>query len=112
MTATVTEPALFETCVPSQHVLRRAGITERQLNHWTTRGHVRPLEAHPGSGRVRLWPPGEVRVAALMGRMVAAGLALDVAATCARHVVDATPIESAVEVRVPLASGLDLVVRP
>lgn len=60
------------------------GISYRQLDHWVRRGWLRPGNANAGSGTTRLWPDSEFRVAVLMGRMVAAGLPVQVAHQVAR----------------------------
>lgn len=41
----------------------KSGISYRQLDHWTTRGYLKPRDAHPGAGAMREWPTGEVAVA-------------------------------------------------
>lgn len=69
--------------------LVEAGIaTYRQLDHWVRRGHLRLHDPLPGSGKVRLWPEAEVRVADRIARLVAAGVDLDNAARIARAFAD------------------------
>lgn len=61
------------------------GLTYRQLDYWTRAGHLKVVgDPTPGIGRKRAWPIGEVDVAALMLRLVNAGLDLEVAAQVAR----------------------------
>ncbi len=52
------------------------GVTFRCLDYWTRRGYLRTADFRGGSGRRRTWPAGEVAVAAMMRRLVAAGIAL------------------------------------
>lgn len=74
----------------SEQVAHAAGITYRQLDHWTRRGHLRPVTKRSGKfssgpgGLTREWPPAEVAVACRMARLVAAGLTLEAAAELAR----------------------------
>lgn len=65
-------------------VLRRTGLTYRQLDHWATKGYLQP-EGGEGSGRVRYWPEREVQVAAAMKRYVDAGLTPKAAHEAARN---------------------------
>lgn len=71
--------------VPS--LLESTGLTYRKLDYWTRRGYVNAGESSPGSGHRRTWPPEELRIAALMGRLTDAGLSPDVAAFAARFAV-------------------------
>jgi hypothetical protein len=72
-------------------LLKRAGITYRQLDYWIGNGWIRP-EREPskkgtiGSGVPRTWPDDEIRAAIIMGRVVKAGLAPAIAAMVARRV--------------------------
>lgn len=69
-----------------QDVLAR-GITYRRLDHWCRKGWLRP--AHQGgTGHQREWPQHELQVADLMGRLVDAGIAVDIAALTARAHLD------------------------
>jgi DNA-binding transcriptional MerR regulator len=60
------------------------GASYRQLDYWVRRGYLRPEEATPGTGYARTWAPSELRVAARMARLVAAGLTLAAAEKVAR----------------------------
>lgn len=51
-----------------------AGLTYRQVHHWTRMGWLVPEEQRPGPGVRLLYPPSEVEVAARMLRLVRAGL--------------------------------------
>jgi hypothetical protein len=53
---------------------RVAGASYRQLDHWVRQGYLRVQQHGPGSGHARQWPDEEVRVAAVMARLTAAGL--------------------------------------
>ena len=64
--------------------LMSAGMTYRQLDHWTRRGYLRADEPTPGSGHRRTWPPREVEVARTMARLVAAGMSPRQASEVAR----------------------------
>lgn len=72
-------------------VCNQTGATYRQLDHWCRRGYLRPAGEGLGQGRPRTWPAEEVRVVAVMVRLVAAGLAPPVAAQVARGRVDIAP---------------------
>jgi hypothetical protein len=64
---------------------RAGGISFRQLDYWTTLGHLRPVNGlNPGSGRPREWDDGELRVAGVMWALRLAGLDLPTAAAAAR----------------------------
>ena len=62
----------------------RAGITTRQANYWTSRGYLRPYNAGRGTGHALDWPPAEVAVAQVMGRLVRAGVTPEAACRVAR----------------------------
>jgi hypothetical protein len=61
------------------------GLTYRQLDYWTRVGYLRAADPTPGTGQAREWPEMEVVVAALMLRLLQAGLVLAVAARVARE---------------------------
>jgi len=70
----------------------QAGITYRQLDHWTRQGWIkaepriaRRLDWPPGSGHPRSYPQVEVEIAGRMGRLVKAGVTARVAAQVARR---------------------------
>jgi hypothetical protein len=78
-----------ETKVPpgwasSVDLMRLAGLTYRQVDHWCSQGYLRPPEPSPGSGAQRLFPPDEIRVAAIMGALVGSGVSVPSAARAAR----------------------------
>lgn len=78
----------------------RAGITYRQLSHWTERGWLHTdgctkTETHPrcycadvGSGNRRDYVGDEIRVAVRMGALTRAWVAASFAASVARSMVD------------------------
>ena len=72
----------------SEALVARAGITYRQLDWWTRRGYLKPDHdwegRHSGTGTPREWMQEECRVAMAMGRLVQAGLRVDVAHRVAR----------------------------
>lgn len=70
-------------------VLAATGVTYRQLDYWTRTGLVHPATpALPGSGYARGWHPDEVRVLAVLARLVAGGIAPHVSARLARDLVE------------------------
>ena len=80
-----TEPAADEiTARNSPLAAEAAGITYKQLDHWTRLGHLRP-ERDWGTGYARIWTDAEVEVARRMGRLTAAGLPLGWSAQFARN---------------------------
>lgn len=72
-------------------VCDQTGATYRQLDHWCRRGYLHPDGEGLGQGRPRTWPPEEVRVVAVMVRLVAAGISPTVAAEVARGRPDIAP---------------------
>jgi hypothetical protein len=74
--------------ISTPQMVAEAGITYRQADYWSRTGLLRPYVGHQagrGQGGVfRLWDAEEVRVARLMGRLVAASLSPSVAAVLAR----------------------------
>lgn len=59
------------------------GLTYRKIDYWTRKGWLQP--AHEGgTGHNRDWPQTELQVADMMGRLVDAGIAVDIAALAAR----------------------------
>ena len=85
MTETITQPETGVTYLSSAEVVAVAGITRKQMEHWIGLGHLAPERPGSGSGIPRRWPPEEVRVARAMGRLVGAGLTVDMAAIVARN---------------------------
>ncbi len=68
-----------------QAQMLRAGLSYRQLDHWTTRGWLKVVgDAKPGTGNARSWLVGEDRVAGIMVRLTDAGIKPDVAEQIAR----------------------------
>jgi len=63
------------------------GVSYRRLDYWARCGYLRPHGEGAGSGRRRRWSERELRVAALIVRLVDAGLTLPVAAQIARAAV-------------------------
>lgn len=82
-----------------------AGITYRQLDYWTTSGHL-VAHAGRGSGHPRRWTEHERDVAIVMARLVAAGIPLTAAAVYARDVVDRD------QTTFVLAAGITLTISP
>ncbi len=65
--------------------LVRAGLTYRQVDHHARRGWLRPLNAtNPGTGRARLFPYSELRIARLVARLTDAGIDTEAAYRVAR----------------------------
>ncbi len=52
------------------------GISFRCLDYWTRRGYLRTVDFRGGSGYRRGWPASEVDIAAMMRRLVSAGVTL------------------------------------
>jgi hypothetical protein len=68
----------------AHEVIRYAGITYRQLDHWTREQHVRCPPT--GSGNFRDYKPKEVAVAWWMARLTEAGVQYLAAARIARSI--------------------------
>lgn len=69
----------------------RADITYRQLDHWITKGYIRPAVASPGSGAPREINAHEVTVLNLMAGLVREGFRPERAAEIARTMADGNP---------------------
>lgn len=66
--------------------LARLGLDAQTAHRWTRKGYLRAENPHPGCGQLRLWLPGEDRIARVMIFLVRqAGLTPAVAATVARN---------------------------
>ena len=66
----------------SQEVCNYAGITYRQLDHWTTRGYIAPADAqdrNPGTGKVREWTRHGAETARRIRTLVELGFTLPIA---------------------------------
>ena len=68
----------------STDLMAYAGLTYRQVDHWTRLGYLRPPEPTPGSGAQRMFSPHEARVAYVMGALVRGGVEPGAAALAAR----------------------------
>lgn len=64
----------------SPAVARLVGVSYRQLDHWVTEGHVRPVVGAAGSGTQRLLSPDDVARLARILQLRRLGVALRVAA--------------------------------
>lgn len=70
------------------NVATRAGISERQVDHWTRGGHLFPLPREAThQGYPRRYNDVETRIAEIMGTLTRAGLTVATAATAARQSV-------------------------
>lgn len=63
----------------AMELAEHAGVTYRQLDHWTRLGYLHPSNPNCGTGRHREYPPSEVRLACRLGRLVYAGVSLAIA---------------------------------
>lgn len=61
-----------------------AGVTYKQVTHWTRRGWLKPADPTPGSGIPCDYPPEEVAVAKRMANLIDWGFRPDMAAALAR----------------------------
>ncbi len=68
----------------SDDLVRTAGVSYRKVDYWARRGYLQPLPGPGGSGHGRRWTTHERDVAAMMGRLTAAGMAPVVAHAVAR----------------------------
>ena len=73
-----------EVVTGGEELAASLGITYRKLDYWTRLNHIRPVDAEPGTGVPREWPPAELEIARRMGRLTDAGIAVEVAAPFAR----------------------------
>jgi DNA-binding transcriptional MerR regulator len=72
----------------SDQLADHAGLTYRQVDHWTRRGYLKPYREADGSGSQREFLISEAEVARWMARLDAAGFKLEAAATLARQIRD------------------------
>ena len=72
----------------SQEAMNQAGITWRQLDHWTRLGLVRTEERIKASGYRRTYVMPEVHIMWVMGRLVRNGFDPSRAAKIARIIVE------------------------
>ncbi len=74
--------------VCSRHVRDELGMSYRQMDYAVRAGYLRPVREWRGrrrsSGSPRYWTDEELDVARRLGRLTAAGLALETAARVAR----------------------------
>lgn len=61
-----------------------AGVTYRQVDHWTRQGWIRSESGPGGSGHQREYSPAEVRAATWMARLTRAGFAPSAASRIVR----------------------------
>lgn len=77
-------PLLGNRPDPQDSPKAAGAITYRQLDYWTRRGYLKPGNAGAGSGHWRRWSAEERAVAAMMARLIAAGLTVEAAHKVAR----------------------------
>jgi hypothetical protein len=68
-----------------------AGLTYRQLDHWTRSGRLRAVDGLGGVGQKRRWPLAELQVARAMAALVEAGLTVSAAERVARGEYEIAP---------------------
>lgn len=83
---------MSEDTVYATEVMREAGITYRQLDHWCRAGFAHPVNSGPGIGHARRFTRDEMRTLTCMGRLVGAGMRPDAAYVIARGDADATAL--------------------
>jgi hypothetical protein len=91
-----------------------AGITERQINYWVTKGYLRP-SGGGGAGYPWEWPRTEVAIALSMKRLTEVGFTPATAADIARNAETVRHIgrlSAADPVPVDLGNGLELTINP
>ena len=71
--------------MPDSHALLAAGLTYRQIDHWTKQGYLKPAGSTSGSGHPRQWSGEELRVARVMVQLLAAGFTVTAAHDVARR---------------------------
>lgn len=92
------------------NTLHAAGITDRQIDVWTSNRWVRPRTK--GRGSPRVWPAEEVRVALLMKLLFDAGFVAARAAGIAREAQAAQDEFPSLSVTVDLGDGLTITIAP
>jgi len=76
------------TGLSAADVVERAGISYRQLDHWTAVRYVRAVVDRPGSGNLRSYHPREVVKARVMGALVnVVGIKASIAADLAEEII-------------------------
>jgi hypothetical protein len=71
----------------SLELAERAGLTYKQVDHWTKRRFLKPEPNPGGTGHRRAFKPSEVRVAQVMSALVRAGVMPHIAAKAARSAI-------------------------
>lgn len=71
----------------SLELAQRAGVTYKQVDHWTKRRFLKPEPNPGGTGHKRAFKPSEVRVTQIMATLVNAGIRPHVAAKAARSAI-------------------------
>lgn len=93
--------------VGQAEMVKHSGATYRQIDNWTTKGHLLSPDAARGSGSARHWSLVERDIARLMVRLTkTAGFTLDAAAYLARMLATTGSEE------ISLGQGMSLTVMP
>jgi hypothetical protein len=91
-------------------------LTHRQIRHWTNLGLLRTADGRCGPGRHQQWADGEHHIAALMARLVTAGIRdLNTAHRIARgnpHLCPGITIHIHDQRRTPVDDGHDMYTMP
>ena len=98
------EPETIEAPALCEH----AGISYRQLDHWTRRGYLQTVgEQTPGSGQSRVWPVREASIAETMHTLIECGFTPHAAADYARqyHVDVWSPVDGLVSAALGIVSS-------
>lgn len=70
--------------IRTARLMAETGATYRQVEHWTTLGYLRPVNAGKGSGFPWFWPAEEVAVVRRMVTLASHGVQVPAAAVMAR----------------------------
>lgn len=73
--------------VSAKQIMEHAGLTHRQVDHWTSKGYLLPVgDPNPGHGIPRAYPAEELGQALVMASLIRAGLRPSMAAMAAREI--------------------------
>ena len=89
-----------DAAMATSNDLIKIGLHPSRISKWCQDGYLHPDIAKPGSGQSRSFPDGEVKVAAIMVRLVNAGLRVKMAERIARSGLERCEIAPGIVIEV------------
>ena len=72
----------------SQNIIKRTGITARQLDHWCTREYIPEADINPGTGQTRFFSWDQLEFIQVMKELIEIGVSPEKASQLTKKVLE------------------------